>query len=343
MKFVVKSFATLAVIALGIASYVAMRDDGGVVPVLRDEVPPLARDWFGFDHVVALRYASFVPSALAVAAGFRAGDADYDKSGPFREQLTQGIPLHYWADVMQHDNLSAAMRARNRQLVRIASDNTEQRFFDMFPRWWASHTACMTPEEKLDTIRSLAPAIAARIDAKNAEFEALAAKEIEGTLTVSERAAYLADDLRVPHLVQLPATSFQLGGRWIEVDPAEPFSRHESKGPLVRECPNEDHSPGWHIKACFGYVAIDIYRSTGQWPGYGHHTPTILGRAVHRNLQPSSAARDFVLQMMEEKNEQATLRTLAEHIVASLPATEVSSGAEEWRVTSEYKRLRCGG
>ena len=81
-------------------------------------------------------------------------------------------------------------------------DRAEQRFFDLFPEWWASHTACMTPSEELELIRQLAPDIAARIDSTNAEFEELAAREVVGTLTVSEREVYLDHYLRVPHLVQ---------------------------------------------------------------------------------------------------------------------------------------------
>ncbi|MBL4558074.1 MAG: hypothetical protein JKP98_16180 [Rhodobacteraceae bacterium] len=55
----------------------------------------------------------------------------------------------------------------------------------------------MTPSEELEFIQQLAPEIAARIDNANAEFEALAAREVAGTLTVSGREAYLDNRLRV--------------------------------------------------------------------------------------------------------------------------------------------------
>lgn len=337
MKPVFKILALAGFFAATTVSYIGMRDDGGVLRVLRDEVLPLANHWFGRFENPVLSYASYLPASIAVAAGFRAGPADYDKSGPLREQLTQGIPLHLMDDVMQHDNLAAAMRARQRQLVRIASDDTEQRFFDLFPNWWSSHTACMTPDEELEIIRQFAPDIATRIEITNAEFSALAAREANGSLTVSERATYLAHDLRVPHLVQTGSDWYD----WTEVDPSDPFPQHDSQGSLVRECPAEDHSYGWHIKACFGYVNIDLYGYIGQSPGYGHLAPTILGREIHRNLEESSSTIDFVLEMTEHQREQAELRAEAEQIVANLPASDISAGFEEWRVRAEYERLRC--
>jgi hypothetical protein len=103
----------------------------------------------------------------------------------------------------------------------------------------------MTPSEELEFIQQLAPEIAARIDNANAEFEALAAREVAGTLTVSGREAYLDNRLRVPHLVRTGSEWHD----WTEVDPREPFSLHESEGPLVRQCPADDHSHCWHIKS----------------------------------------------------------------------------------------------
>lgn len=338
MKPVFKILVLAAVFASTTASYIGMRDDGGVLRVLRDEVPPLADYWLGLIENPLLEYASYVPASIAVAAGYRAGPANYDKSGTLREQLTQGIPLSLMDDIMQHDNFSVAMRARRRQLARIASDDTEQRFFDLFPEWWAAHTTCMTPDTELQIIRQFAPDIGARIDNANTEFAALAAREADGTLTVAEREQYLANDLRVPHLVQTGSNWYD----WAEVNPSGPFSRHESEGPLVRECPDEDHSHGRHIKACFRYVNIDLYGYVGQSPGVGHLAPTVLGRAVHRNLEQSGATLDFVLQMVEHQSEQATLRRQAEQIVANLPAFDVSAGSEEWRVRAEYERLKCG-
>ncbi len=215
-------------------------------------------------------------------------------------------------------------------------DRAEQRFFDLFPEWWASHTACMTPSEELELIRQLAPDIAARIDSTNAEFEELAAREVVGTLTVSEREAYLDHYLRVPHLVQTGSEWYD----WTEVDPREPFPQHESEGPLVRQCPVDDHSHGWHIKNCFGYANIDL-GFIRQHPGNGHLAPTVLGREVYRNLKQSGETRDFILQMTEYQGDQAALSKQADQIVADLPASEVSAGFEEWRVQAEYEALRC--
>ena len=215
-------------------------------------------------------------------------------------------------------------------------DRAEQRFFDLFPEWWASHTACMTPSEELEFIRQLAPDIAARIDNANAEFEEMAAREADGTLTVSEREAYLDHYLRVPHLVQTGSEWYD----WTEVDPRELFSRRENEGPLVRQCPVDNHSHGWHIKNCFGYVNIDL-GFIGQHPGGGHLAATVLGREVRRNLEQSGETPDFVLQMTKHQDDQAALSKQAEQIVADLPASEVSAGFEEWRVRAEYEGLRC--
>ena len=208
MKLVWKISAIIAVVASAGVAASSLIDDGGIRAVLKDEVPVLVDQWGWNHHLQAVRYAAFVPAGMAVSLGFRAGSADYNKDEKF-EELTKGIPSEFWDDIMEKDNLAAAMRVRQRQLVRIASEDTEQRFFDLFPEWWASQAACMTPDDELEAIRQLAPKIGSQIDAKNAEFAALAAKQANGTLTVSERAAYLSDDVRVPHLVQLPATTLQ--------------------------------------------------------------------------------------------------------------------------------------
>lgn len=313
-----------------------MRDDGGVIPVLRDEVPPLSTYWLRGIKNPAVIYASYVPVSIAVAAGVRAGPADYDKRGPHREQLTQGIPLHLMSAVMQHDNLEAALRARQRQLVRIASEDTKQLFFDLFPEWRASHTACMTDGEAFESLRQFAPDITSRIETTNAEFAALAAREADGTLTVAERDTYLAHPLRVPHLVRTGSEWYD----WTEVDPQEPFSRYQSEGPLVRQCPDEDHSYGGHIKYCYGYVNINL-GYVERSPGGGHLAPTVVGREAYQNLEQSGETLDFVLQMMEYRADQAALRRQAEQIVADLPASEVSAGFEELRVRTEYERMRC--
>lgn len=215
-------------------------------------------------------------------------------------------------------------------------NRAEQQFFDLFPDWWASQTACVTPNEELEFIRQLAPDIAARIDNTNAEFEELAAREVVDTLTVSEREGYLQHYMRVPHLVQTGSEWYH----WTEVDPLEPFSEHANEGPLVRQCPVDDHSYGLHIKNCFGYVNIDL-GFIGQHPGGGHLPPTVLGREVYRNLEQSGETRDFVLQMTDRQGDQAALRRQAEQIVADLPASEVSAGFEESRIQAEYERLRC--
>lgn len=335
MKTVYK--AAVAATALVLVGFTTSRmiNDGGIQAVIKDEVPALLDEWGWANESEFARYAAHIPASLAVFVGLRAGDADYDQA-EHRDALTQGIPLHLHRNIMRHDNLAAAQRARSRQLQRLAAQDTEQRFYDLFPEWRASHTACMTDAEAFESLRRFAPNIASRIEATNAEFAALAAKEADGTLTVSERETYLAHPLRVPHLVQTGSEWYQ----WAEVDPSEPFSLHRSEGPLVRECPSEDHSYGWRIKSCFGYVNIDL-GYVGSHPRGGHLAPTIEGRAVYRNLEQSGQTLDFVLQMMDDQAEQAALRRQAEQIVANLPASEVSAGFADWRVQAEYERLRC--
>ena len=72
-------FAAVSIGAVAI-SVSHLIDDGGVVPVMRDEVPTLTAQWAGNNQ--ALQLAAFIPASVAVAAGFRAGSADYDKSYP---------------------------------------------------------------------------------------------------------------------------------------------------------------------------------------------------------------------------------------------------------------------
>ena len=135
--------------------------------------------------------------------------------------------------------------------------------------------------------------------------------------------------------------TIQFVGNWIEVDPSDAFARRHSEGPLIRRCPNEDHTHGQHIKACFGYVNIDLFSFVGQPLQYGHSAPTVLGREVYRNLKLSNGTLGFVLEMLEDQSKQNTLRIQAEQLVSNLPAAQVSSGSEERRVRSEYERLRC--
>ena len=326
--------AATAIVLVGVATS-GLIDDGGIQAVMKDEVPALLDEWGWANYSNFVRYPAHIPASVAVVVGLRAGDADYDRA-EHRDALTQGIPLHLHRNIMRHDNLAAAQRARSRQLQRLAAQDTEQRFYDLFPEWLASHTACMTDAEAFESLRQFVPNIASRIEATNAEFAALAAREADGTLTVSERETYLAHPLRVPHLVQTGSEWYD----WTEVDPQEPFSRHESEGPLVRQCPVDDHSHGWHIHSCFGYVNIDL-GFTGRHPGGGHLPPTIVGREVYRHLEQSGQTLDFVLQMMDHQAEQAALRRQAEQIVASLPAQQVSAASVEWRVQAEYERLRC--
>lgn len=335
MKTVYKvAVAATAFVLVGVATS-RLNNDGGIQPVMKDEVPALLDEWGWANASEFARYAAHIPASLAVIVGLRAGDADYDRA-EHRDALTNGIPLHLHRNVTRHDNLAAAQRARSRQLRRLAAQDTEQRFYDLFPEWRASQTACMTDAEAFESLRQFAPDIASRIETTNAEFAALAAREADGTLTVSERQAYLAHPLRVPHLVQTGSEWYQ----WAEVDPSEPLALHRSEGPLVRECPSDDHSYGWHIKACFGYVNIDL-GYVGSHPGGGHLAPTIVGREVYRNLEQSGQTLDFVFQMMDHQAEQAALRRQAEQIVASLPAQNVSAASVEWRVQAEYERLRC--
>lgn len=336
MKTVYKAaIAATALVLFGVSTS-RMINDGGIQAVMKDEVPALLDEWGWANESNFARYAAHISASLAVIAGLRAGDADYDRA-EHRDALTDGIPLHLHRYIMRHENLAAAQRARSRQLQRLAAEDTEQRFFDMFPDWYASQTACLDPDAQLALIRSLAPSIATQIENANTEFAALAQKEADGTLTVAEREAYLANPWRVPHLVQTGSEWHQ----WTEVDPSEPLSLHSSDGPLVRECPNEDHSYGWHIKSCFGYVNIDLHGYEGRSPSMGHLPPTRLGLETYRELERTGAPAGFVYEMMLQVADQAELRQQAEEIVASLPAQQVSAASVEWRVRAEYERLRC--
>jgi len=100
-----------------------MNDDGGMFAVLSDEAPPLVSQWGWQDSATPIRFAAFVTAGIAVFAGSRAGEADFDKLEKF-DELTASIPYMYWDEIMRNDNLAAALRARRRQLVRIASENT---------------------------------------------------------------------------------------------------------------------------------------------------------------------------------------------------------------------------
>lgn len=324
--------AVTALVLVGVATS-RLNNDGGIQAVMKDEVPALLDEWAWANGNRFARYAAHVPASLAVVAGLRAGEADYDRTA-YYDALTQGIPYGRHYEIMRNRNLAAAQRARSRQLRYLAAQDTEQRFFDMFPDWYASQTACLDPDAQLALIRSLAPSIAMQIETANTEFAALAQKEANGTLTVAERKAYLSNDLRVPYLVQLV-------GDWVESDPQQPFERHESDGPLVRECPSENHSYGGHINSCFGYVNIDLHGYTGRSAGIGHLPPTHLGLATYRELKRSGEPASLVYEMMVQVAVQAELRQQAEEIVASLPAQQVSAASVDWRVRAEYNRLRC--
>ncbi|MDF2142302.1 hypothetical protein [Paenirhodobacter sp. CAU 1674] len=336
MKTVYKvAVAATALVLAGVATS-RLINDGGIQAVMKDEVPALLDEWGWVNGSSFARYAAYIPASLAVIGGLRAGDADYDRA-EHRDALTNGIPLHLHRNIMRHDNLAAAQRARSRQLQRLAAQDTEQRFFDMFPFWYASQTACLDTDAQLALIRSLAPSIATQIETTNTDFAALATKEAEGTLTVAERETYLANPRRVPHLIQTGSEWHQ----WTEVDPSDPLALHQSDGPLVRECPDEDHSYGGHIKSCFGYVNIDLHGYAGRSAGMGHLPPTRLGLETYRELERTGAPASFVYEMMLQVAAQVELRQQAAEIVASLPAQQVSAASVEWRVRAEYERLRC--
>lgn len=336
MKTVYKvTIAATALVLVGVATS-RLIDDGGIQAVMKDEVPALLDEWAWTNGNLFAHYAAHVPASLAVAVGLRAGDADYDRPA-YYDALTQGIPYGRHDEIMRNSNLAAAQRARSRQLQRLVAQDTDQLFFDMFPDWYASQTACLDPDAQLAFIGSLAPSIATQIEATNTEFAALAAKEAEQTLTVAERETYLAHGLRVPHLVQTGAEWHQ----WTEVDPSEPLALHQSEGPLVRECPNKDHSYDWHTRSCFGYVNIDLHVYAGRSGSIGHLPPTRLGLETYRELKRTGEPASFVYEMMLQVAAEAELRQQAEEIVASLPAQQVSTASVEWRVRAEYERLLC--
>lgn len=336
MKTVYK--ATIAAAALVLAGMATSRliDDGGIQAVVLDEVPAFLDEWSWANGNSFARYAAHIPASLAVVAGLRAGDADYDRAA-YYDALTQGIPSQFHDEIMKNGNLAAAQRARSRQLQRLAAQDTEQRFHDMFPDWYADQTACLDPSAQLALIRSLAPSIATQIETSNTGFAALAAKEADGTLTVAERETYLANPLRVPHLVQTGSEWPQ----WTKVDPSDPLASHRSDGSLVRECPKDDYSFGGHIKSCFGYVNIDLHGYAGRSSDMGHLPPTRLGLETYQVLKRNAEAATFVYEMMLQVAAQAELRKQAEEIVASLPAQTVSTASVEWRIKAEYEKLRC--
>lgn len=332
--------AIVGISALAVGVINANKEGGAIdvlryeVTVLRDEVPELAQQWAGSSST--LTAAAYVPASLAVAAGIRAGDADYDKSGPLRSALTSGIPFSRRSEIMRNDNFAAAKRARNRVLRSIANKEPKRRFYKLFPYWWSNQTACLSTDDELELIRELTPSIAGQIYSKNAEFKELARREKEGILTVSERATYLADNLRVPHLVRTGTNWYD----WAEVDPSG-FSLNSSDRPVVRACPEADHSHGRHIQACFDYVNIDLYAFSGQSAWAGQPRPTVLARAVFFNLKQNNAVIEFVLRMMKDKIKHTALRAEAEQNIKSMLASEVTAANVEWHVRAEYERLRC--
>lgn len=317
-------------------------DDGGFIPVISDEAPPLVDEWTQTDVGKPLELAAFIPAIGAVLLGYRSGEADYDKYEMF-DPLTDDIPFEYHDNIMANDNFAAALRARRRQLARLASNATAQYFFDLFPDWWASHTACMTQQNKLEAIKQLTPELAWQIETTNAQFADLAMKEQVGTLTVAERDEYLNNDLRVPHLVRLPNSNSQIGGNWVEVDLRDPLPSYDYEGPLVRACPVGTQYYGQHIKDCFGYVNIDLGRDIyGGAPSGSSGLPRkFLGNAVYREFELTGSTVDFILQMMEQRTAQDALKRQAEQIVANRPASEVSAGFVESQVRAEFKKLQC--
>ena len=305
-----------------------LNDDGGIAAVMRDEVPPLTSQWFGEINSTPIRFAAYVPSGIAVAAGIRAGDADFNRSERF-DELTYSISWNFHDEIMRNVNWAAAQRSRSRQLWRLVSTDTRKRFFDMFPDWWSARTSCLNPDAELEVIRGLAPFIAVKIDNKNTEFEALALREMNGTLSVGERTVYLADDWRVPHLVRLHAAQpFTWGmNNWEVVDPANRLSRHPVDGNLVRQCPSgEEPAPAPYIQACFGYVNARL---------------DDIEYEVYREIERNEQTVQFVMMMMEDKGRKARLQAQATLNVASLPASEVSAGWEGWRVKAELEGLWC--
>lgn len=90
---------------------------GAGLLVLEDEQELLEEAIVNPDVPVRPEEQPYLELAAGVGAllGFRAGDADYDKTAMY-DELTQGIPYSFHDEIVGNDNLAAAKRARARVL-----------------------------------------------------------------------------------------------------------------------------------------------------------------------------------------------------------------------------------
>lgn len=89
---------------------------GAGVQIIQDEAVPLVGEMTQDPSLSKHPLVQAVGAGMALV-GYRAGKKDYDKEAKY-EELTKGIPYEYHDDIMENDNLDAALRAR----ARVQSD-----------------------------------------------------------------------------------------------------------------------------------------------------------------------------------------------------------------------------
>lgn len=318
-----------------------MGEDGGVVAVLRDEVPPLIAQWQREKIGGVSSYLLLVPAGIAAAGGMRAEAADRGVQSR-SDELTYRLPFHVRRSILNEVNVPAAMRARNRQYERMASVDTLKQFNELFPKWWDAVSSCQNAEGKYSLIKELSPSLAAEIDKKNYQFQLLSIRELEGTLTVSQRNAYLEDEWRVggDGLTKRRADRAKFLSSFYGVDflnNAYEEGKLNDKDNLVIKCADEDLDKlGDHEALCFGYVELDLLNG-----GSRGHFSSFLGYNVHRDFQSNGDRIKFIVRMLADLAQDVGLENRARISVNRLPAGAVPVAAEASWVRKEHKQLRC--
>lgn len=229
----------------------------------------------------------------------------------------------------------------------------EREFAWRFDGWFISQTECGDGEVSNAILTTIDPELARRLRETNEEFELLAQKEQDGTLTVREREDYLSHSWRVPTprtsrmYGLLPSTQLQPPDAWSDFAQAlggaavtpERYQK-EPDDRLIRSCGKArfNLSNGEPLSYCEGYVHFEIARyprssRSWRWSSMKHE--------FYATLVANGEIERFIDTMRGASRKDYELRQAAKEEVLALPASGVLSTDIDRLSQRTYIRIKC--
>ena len=202
-----------------------------------------------------------------------------------------------------------------------------------FPSWLSRQGECPGRSiQDRQTLTSLLPDLAKRLDVKNKDFFALALKEEAGTISLGEQESYLSDPWRV---IVKQEYLLSLGG--IVMSP-------NLDTPIIRACNENGFVKGEY---CEDYVSIPMKLPD---PFYlSNYGPVVFGDRVYAHLRDSDKLDIMISQMKTDSWRSFDLRQLAKQKVLQMPVSSfplknspLYESAIKNRQEEVYMALSCG-